>query len=324
MRALITGGGGYVGGAIVRSLLERGDEVVTLQRGNYSWLAASGAQVYTGDICNHDSIIEASRGCDIIFHVAGKTGVWGDAGEYYRINVLGTESVINACLENKIRRLVYTSSPSVIFNGSDEEGLDESAPYPDHYFNSYQVSKAIAERKVLAVNGEALATVALRPHLIWGPDDPHLVGRLADRAQKGRLRLVNRDNLVDCTYIDNAVAAHLQAADALHRDSGCSGRTYFITNGEPVVMRHLINKILAALKLPPAVKTLSPRTAYLLGAVTEAVYTLFGSSSEPPMTRFIARQLSCAHWYNISAAKRDLGYEPLISIDDGLKRLKKP
>jgi len=129
---------------------------------------------------------------------------------------------------------------------------------------------------------------------------------------------------VGADRVANAVAAHLQAADALHRDSGCSGRTYFITNGEPVVMRHLINKILAALKLPPVVKTLSPRTAYLLGAVTEAVYTLFGSSSEPPMTRFIARQLSCAHWYNISAAKRDLGYEPLISIDDGLKRLKIP
>ncbi len=321
MKALVTGGGGYLGGALVRALIARGDKVVTLQRNNHPWLEESGAGIYRGDISDHNSVLEASRGCDIIFHVAGKTGVWGSAEEYYRTNVSGTESVINACLENNINRLVYTSSPSVIFDGSDEEGVDESVPYPDHYFNYYQYSKAIAERKVLAVNSDALATIALRPHLIWGPGDPHLIARLAERARKGTLRLVKRDNLVDSTYIDNAVSAHLQAADVLSPDAPCAGRTYFITNGEPVVMNQLINKILMALDLSPVTKTVSPRTAYLAGAMTEAIYTLFRIDSEPGMTRFIARQLACAHWYDISAAKRDLGYEPRVSIEEGLEHL---
>ena len=322
MKALVTGGGGYLGGAIVRALLSRGDLVTTLQRGNYPWLGEAGAQVCTGDICHHETVLRASRGCDVVFHVAGKTGVWGDAEDYYRINVQGTESVINACLENQIKRLVYTSSPSVIFSGNDEQGLDETAPYPERYLNHYQFSKAVAERKILAVNGEALITVALRPHLIWGPGDPHLVTRLADRARNGTLRLARCDNLVDCTYIDNAVSAHLLAADMLQAGSPCAGRTYFITNGEPMIMGQLINRILEALDLGPVTKTVSPMTAYLVGVMTEVIYSLFRFDGEPRMTRFIARQLSRAHWYDISAAKTDLGYEPLISIEEGLKRLR--
>lgn len=320
MKALVTGGGGYLGGALVRALLARGDEVVTLQRGDYPWLARSGVQVNRGDVSDHNAMVSASRECDVVFHVAGKTGVWGGGEEYYRVNVAGTESVINACLENGVRRLVYTSSPSVIFSGKDEEGVDESVPYPRHYYNNYQYSKAIAERKILAVNGDDLATVALRPHLIWGPDDPHLVGRLAERARSGKLKLVNRDNLVDCTYIDNAVSAHLQAAGKLAPGSICAGRAYFITNGEPLPMRTLINRILESMNLPPT-GTISPTSAYLLGFLYETIYSAFGIKQEPLMTRFVARQLSCSHWYDISAAGRDLGYRPEVSIETGLEKL---
>lgn len=324
MKALVTGGGGYLGGALVRALLERGEQVITLQRGEYPWLERAGARVQRGDVVNTDTVLAASRGCDIIFHVAGKTGVWGDGAEYYRVNVAGTESVINACLENGVPRLVFTSSPSVVFSGADENGVDESAPYPRHYYNDYQYSKAIAERKILAVNSAALATVALRPHLIWGPGDPHLVARLVERAQAGTLRLIKRDNLVDCTYIDNAVSAHLLAADRLAPGSACAGRAYFISNGEPLPMRTLINRILAALGLAPVVRTISPRSAYLAGMIYEAWYTLLGINREPLLTRFVAKQLSCSHWYDLSAAHRDLGYQPRVSIDAGLTRLDCP
>jgi len=324
MRALVTGGGGYLGGALVRALLARGDEVITLQRGDYPWLEPAGAAIHRGDVSDTETVREAGKGCDVIFHVAGKTGVWGDGAEYYRVNVAGTESVINACLENGIPRLVYTSSPSVIFSGADADGVDESAPYPKRYFNHYQYSKAIAERKILAVNSPALATVALRPHLIWGRHDPHLVARLAQRARAGRLRLVKRDNLVDCTYIDNAVSAHLLAADRLAIGEACAGCVYFITNGEPLPMRILVNRILAALKLGPVTRTISPRNAYLAGVIAEVCYSVLRIQREPLMTRFIARQLSCSHWYDISAARRDLGYEPLVSIDDGLACLGRP
>lgn len=323
MKAFVTGGSGYLGGAIVRALITRGDRVVTLQRGDYPWLQQLGAEVHRGDLDDQEAVSKASQSCELVFHIAAKTGIWGDYDNYYRTNVMGTESVINACLENDIKHLVYTSSPSVIFNGSDEEGLDESTAYPDTYYNHYQYTKAIAERKIMAVNSNVLSTVALRPHLIWGPDDPHLVGRLIERAKSGKLRLVNRNNKIDSTYIDNAVSAHLFAADALRRHQRCAGKAYFITNGEPMIMSELINKILAAYKLPPVTKTISPTLAYALGALSETIYGLLKKKQEPMMTRFLAMQLSCAHWYDISAAKQDFNYTPRVSIAEGLKKLQR-
>jgi len=321
MKALVTGGGGYLGGAIVRALIDRGDEVSSLQRGTYPELEQLGVQTHTGDMTNPDEVIKASKDCDIIFHVAGKTGVWGDFHDYFNTNVTGTESVITACLENKISRLVYTSSPSVIFNGKDEENVNESIPYPDHYFNHYQTTKAIAERKVLAANRDGLATIALRPHLIWGQGDPHLIGRIVERAKTGKLKLVKGHSLVDTTYIDNSVSAHLLAADALQPGAACAGKTYFISDGEPVSIADFINRILATVDFPPITQTISPGLAYFIGATSEIIYELLGLKREPMMTRFIAKQLSCAHWYDISAAKRDFGYQPIVSIEEGLKRL---
>ncbi|MEX2352797.1 MAG: NAD-dependent epimerase/dehydratase family protein, partial [Gammaproteobacteria bacterium] len=231
MKALVTGGGGFLGGAIVRALLQRGHQVNSLQRGDYPELAQLNVTVYKGDMTDVATVIDASQGCDVIFHVAGKTGVWGDFQDYVRTNVTGTQSVVDACIANGIRKLVYTSSPSVVFDGHDEENITESAPYPDRYFNHYQRTKATAEQLVLAANNGNLATVALRPHLIWGPGDPHLVGRIISRAKSGKLRLVRgRQNLVDTTFIDNAVEAHLAAAERLDIHAACSGKAYFISN----------------------------------------------------------------------------------------------
>jgi len=324
MKALVTGGGGFLGGAIVRALHKRVINVRTFQRGKTPHLNKLGVEVYRGDLGDKNAVFRAVSGCDLVFHVGAKTGVWGDYEDYYQTNVRGSQHIVEACRAHGVGKLIYTSSPSVVFPGFDEENIDERAPYPKHYLTAYQKTKSIAEQLILKANCEQLATVALRPHLIWGPGDPHLIPRILERARKGRLRLVGkRENLVDSTYIDNAAAAHLNAADRLSNKAPCAGKTYFISNDEPIPMARLMNQILAAAHLPPITKTISPRIAYFAGLVLETSYKLLGKKEEPLMTRFLARQLSYAHWYNLSAAKRDLGYYPKVSIEEGMRNLEK-
>ena len=322
MKVLVTGGGGFLGGALVRALLARGDRVVTMQRGHYPDLQATGAEVHQGDLCELDLLQKAAIGCDLVLHVAGKTGVWGAYQDYYHCNVKATQAVIEACLANRIERLVYTSTPSVVFSGRDEDCINETSPYPDRFLNHYQSTKAEAEQLVLAANSSLLATLALRPHLIWGPGDPHLVRRVMERAQAGKLRLVKTDKLVDTTYIDNAVAAHLLAGDALRPGASCAGKAYFISNGTPLPLHVVINQMLEAHGLAPVQAFISPSLAILAGTFSELLYRLLGIKQEPLLTRFVARQLSCAHWYDLSAARRDLGYHPTVSHHEGLARLK--
>lgn len=327
MKVLVTGGGGFLGGAIVRRLVARGDAVRTLQRGEYPALAALGVECVRGDLSDAALVQAAVRGCDAVIHTAAKAGVWGPFEDYYRANVVGTRNVLAACRAVGVKRLVYTSSPSVVFDGRDEAGIDETAPYPARYLAHYPRTKAEAERAVLAANGPELATVALRPHLIWGPGDPHLLPRLVARAQSGKLRLVARDdNLVDSTYVDNAALAHVLALDALSRADvphrpACAGRAYFISNGEPLAMAELVNKLLAAKGVPPVTRTISPGLAYAAGAMLEMLYKLLRRRDEPPITRFVAQQLSTSHWFDLTAARRDLGYEAEVSLAEGLARL---
>jgi nucleoside-diphosphate-sugar epimerase len=261
-------------------------------------------------------------GCDIVYHVAAKAGIWGPYADFYRTNVLGTQNVIAACRQHGVRRLVYTSSPSVVFDGRDMEGVDESVPYPQHYHAPYPQTKAAAEIFVRCSNDAQLATVALRPHLIWGPEDNHLVPRILARGRQGALwRLGNRTCLVDTIYIDNAAAAHLLAADLLDIDSLVSGKAYFLSQGEPIPLWEMVNRILAAGGLPPVSRTISPELAYALGWMLEKTYAALRIKSEPRLTRFVARELSTAHWFDISAARRDFGYQPTVSLDTGMERL---
>ena len=323
MRSLVTGGGGFLGGAIIRALLARGEAVRSIQRGYYTELIELGVESIQGDLCEADDIDAAAMGCNIICHVAALAGIWGDYDKYYQSNVVATKNVINACKKNNINYLVYTSTPSVVFDGSNEEGINESTSYTEYFFNAYQETKAVAEQLILASNNAKLKTVALRPHLIWGPGDRHLVPRVIRRANAGRLRLVgNKKNKVDSCYIDNAVDAHLLAGDDLQKDEKCAGKAYFISNDEPITMSDLINKILAVVNLPPVTKSINERVAYYTGIIFECVYSLFKIKREPLMTRFIAMQLSTAHWFDLTAAKRDLLYKPKISVDEGMKRLK--
>lgn len=322
MKALVTGGGGFLGGAIVRLLRERGDTVRSFSRQSYPALDALGVEQVRGDLSDRAAVQSAAARCDIVFHVAAKAGVWGPWSDYYRANVLGTENVIVACRANSIGRLIFTSSPSVTFAGIDQKGVDESESYPKRFLAHYPHTKALAEQAILAANGPELATVALRPHLIWGPGDPHLVPRLIERARAGRLKRVGRaSKLVDTVYVDNAAAAHLLAADRLGPGSVVAGKVYFISQGEPEPLWDFVNKVLAAAGLPPMTRSVPAGVAYATGAILEGLYRLLRLRGEPPMTRFVARQLSTAHWFDLTAARRDLGYVPAVSTEEGLNRL---
>jgi nucleoside-diphosphate-sugar epimerase len=275
------------------------------------------------DLTDKAAVIKAAEGCDIIFHVAAKAGIWGSYDAFHQSNVTGTENVLDACRVHGITKLVYTSSPSVVFDGTDVEGGDESLPYPERFEAHYPQTKALAEQLVLAANSPRLATVALRPHLIWGPGDNHLVPRIIAKGKSGSLRRIGtRACLVDTVYVDNAARAHLQAAERLASDSLIAGKAYFISNGEPAPLWEMVNRILAAGDVAPVTKTISPGAAYCIGSIGEKLWKWFRLSGEPPMTRFVAKELSTAHWFNIDAASRDFGYQAEVTIDEGMQRLK--
>jgi nucleoside-diphosphate-sugar epimerase len=327
MHALVTGGGGFLGRYIVEQLIAQGERVRSLGRGAYPDLEAMGVEVRRGDIADRTTVLKACQGIDCVFHVAALAGIGVDWHPYERVNVRGTEHVLQACREHGVERLVFTSSPSVVFAGKDQCGVDESAPYDFPWMKAhnahYSMSKARAERAVLAANGHALRTCAIRPHLIWGPRDNHLIPRLIHRARLGRLQRVgDGGNHVDITYVANAADAHLQAADALtSADSPVAGKAYFISQGRSVNCWHWIDEVLRLVNLPPVRKSLSLRTATRAGAICETFCRWLRLRGEPSMTRFLAAQLATSHWFDISAARRDLGYEPAVSTPEGMKRL---
>ena len=322
MKALVTGGGGFLGLAVVRKLVERGTSVRTFSRHEHPELRSLGVQQHQGDLADADAVSAAVCGCDVVFHTAAKAGIWGPLADYHRTNVTGTENVIVACRKHRVPRLVYTSSPSVVFNGSDMEGVDESVPYPDHFDAAYPATKAAAEKLVRAANDSTLATVALRPHLIWGPGDPHLLPRLEARARAGQLRRIGRKtNLVDTVFIDNAAAAHLLAADCLSPGCPLGGRAYFITQGEPLPLWEMVNRLLDAAGAPRVQRQIPVWLALVLAAGFAAVHQALHRPGEPRLTRFVVKELSTAHWFDLSAARRDLGYRPAITTAEGLVRL---
>jgi nucleoside-diphosphate-sugar epimerase len=321
MNALVTGGGGFLGSAIVRMLHERGDEVSVLGRGTYPHIAPHIKRTFQADIRLAPAVARACEGMDIVFHVAALAGFWGRRRDFWSINVEGTRNVIEACRANGVPRLVYTSSPSVVFGRDDLCGVDESTPYPPRYLAAYPETKAAAEKMIMAANSASLATVALRPHLIFGPGDPHLIPRVIARARAGRLRQVGDGrNLVDVTYIDNAARAHVQAADALGPGSRCAGKAYFISQGKPVELWPWLNDLLKGVGAPVVTRAVSFNSAYRVGAAFELMYRTLGIIREPPMTRFIASQLAKSHYFDISAARRDFGYDLVVSTGEGVRR----
>ncbi len=322
MNALVTGGGGFLGGRIVEMLLARGDDVCVLGRGTYPRLVRAGASSIQADIRDAPAVRRACRNRDIVYHVAGLTGIWGKREAFRSVNVDGTRNVVDGCWHQGVPHLVYTSSPSVVFGKDSVSGVDESQPYASRHVAVYPATKAIAERLVLDANCSRLGTVAIRPHLIWGPGDPHLLPRILALARAGRLRRVGDGrNLVDVTYVDNAAEAHLLAADALSAGGACAGRAYFVSQGEPVELWPWFDTILEAVGVPRVTTSISFAAAYRIGAALEWFHRLTFLSREPRMTRFLATQLAKDHYFNIDAARRDLGYSPRVSTSEGIKRL---
>lgn len=323
MTALVTGGGGFLGRYLVEHLIARGEQVRVVARRRYPDLDALGVESIQGDLRDANVALEACRGTDVVYHAAGIAGIWGPWEHYYGINTLATRHIIDACRKHRVSKLVYTSSPSVTFDGGDQSGVDESVPYPTSWLCHYPHTKALAEQEVLDANGrDGLFTCSLRPHLIWGPRDQHLVPRLLARARSGKLRIVgDGSNVVDMVYADNAAAAHLQAADHLERGSPVCGSVYFISQGEPVNCWQWINEILELARLPPIGKAISFRAAWRLGAAMEVVYRCLRIRSEPRMTRFLAAQLAKDHYFDISRARSDFGYSPQVSTAEGMARL---
>jgi nucleoside-diphosphate-sugar epimerase len=322
MRALVTGGGGFLGGRIATMLNHRGDHVVALGRRRYPHIEAAGIPTMQADVGDGQALRQACAGIDVVFHVAAVARLWCDRRTIWSCNVEGTCNVIDACRHAGVRKLVYTSSPSVVFGRDDLCGVDESQPYPRRFLAHYPETKATAEKLVLAANGPELATIALRPHLIWGPGDPHLIPRVLERARAGRLVQVgDGSNQVDITYIDNAAEAHLLAADALAPGAVCAGRAYFISQVEPVSLWPWLGRIIRAAGAPPVTRRVTFSTAYRVGAAMETAWRVLRLRVEPPMTRFLATQLAKSHYFDISAARCDLGYQPRISTEEGLEAL---
>lgn len=328
---LVTGGTGFLGRRLVERLLAAGRPVTVLARRADPALAARGVRFITAALDDTAAVTAACAGHPTIFHTAAKVGVWGSYDDFYRTNVLGTRALLAGCHAHGVARLVYTSTPSVVYHGQNLANADESLPLTTACPSPYPLTKAIAERDVLAANSATLRTVALRPHLIWGVGDPHLVPRVLARARAGRLRIIGDGrNQVDMVHVENAVDAHLLAERALSGSQrsalhaqlpAACGRPYFITNGEPVLLWDWINALLTALGEPPITRRLSLSTASALGAVCETLWRVLPVNTEPPMTRFIAAELAKDHWFNLAAARRDLGYIPRISMATGTAEL---
>lgn len=323
MQILVTGAAGFLGLAICRLLRARGDQVIGLQRNFSSALAELGVSQHLADLADPERVSAAATGCEAVMHVAAKAGDWGSLADFHAANVLGTRNVLAACRLHGLTRLVYTSTPSVVHAGGDLEGVSETLPYPARFHAHYPATKAIAEAEVLAANNATLATLALRPHLIWGPGDNQLLPRIIQRARAGKLRLVGKPKLIDTLYIENAAAAHVQALDRLVPGAPCSGRAYFLSQGEPIDSGTMINALLESAGLPPEHRRIPYPVAYAAGALLEAWWALTRRGGEPPMTRFLANQLATAHWYDLSAARKMLGYNPEISLVEGLARLQR-
>lgn len=319
-RILVTGGGGFLGKAIITKLVQRGASVSSFSRHLYPELNRMGIKQFQGDISDIHAVEKACVGMDMVFHVAAKAGISKRWDDYFKPNVIGTENIVKACLKNSVTRLVYTSSPSVIFNGKDMEGVDESVPYPPVYHAPYPETKAMAEKIVLNETSAALRTIILRPHLIWGPGDNHLLPGMLARAKRLK-RVGDGKNRVDTIYIDNAVHAHILAGDKLKANPALSGKIYFISQDEPVLLWKMVDDMIGAAGIPPVRGSVSTKSAELAGMVMEWIFSLFNIKKDPPITKFMAKELATSHWFDISKAKEDLGYQPIVSTYQGLLRL---
>jgi nucleoside-diphosphate-sugar epimerase len=320
-KILVTGAGGFLGSYIARDLLKEKFEVHSFSRSLYKSLDDIGVIQHTGHLENYEEIKSALVGKDAVIHCASKVGMNGLYDDFYSANVSGTENLIKAMKELGIKKLVYTSTPSVVFGKDDLINADETTPYPKKFLSKYAETKMLAEKKVIEANGANFYSISLRPHLVFGPGDLNLIPRLIEARKKNKLKIVgNGKNLVDVLYIENASQAHLLALKALETNPKVRGQCYFIGQG-PVVLWDFINQILKKNDLPPVTKKVHLSIAYIIGALIEFFLHLVGkSNTHPPMSRFIALQLGKSHYFSHKKAEKDLDFHPMISIDEAVQR----
>lgn len=322
MNILITGAGGFLGLHLAEKLKKLGHNVINFSRSHHQGLDVLDIKTRQGNLTNIDDVMKAFEGIDTVFHVASKVGMWGNYKDFFDTNVIGSRNVILACKKYGIKQLIYTSTPSVVFGKEDLCGVDESIDYPKEFLSHYAQTKAEAEKEVLAANGYELSTCALRPHLIFGPNDPHLFPRVIDSAKKGRLKIVgDGQNLVDVAFVENVADAHILAMDKLLRlDPGVCGKAFFIAQEKPVKLWDFVNDILEANKIPRLTKKISAKSAFNIGLIFEKFYGLFGIKKEPAMTRFISLQLSKSHYFNHTNAKNKLGFIPKVPLKEAFEK----
>ena len=323
MNVLVTGGGGFMGMALIKRLIKEGHKVTSFSRREYPLHWALGIASIQADITDYDAVEKACENRDVVFHIAAKVGIWGEYDSYYSTNVTGTRNVIEACRKQGVGRVVFTSSSSVVFDGSDLDGIDESYPYPSKYLSHYSATKAMAEQLIIESNSVSLKTISLRPHLVWGPYDAHLIPGILKRASSGKLRRIgDQEHFIDTTYIDNMVDALMLAAESLQTEPEAAGRNFFITNGEPARVWDFVNSIIQIAGHEPVQKKIPERVAMFAAGTSEFFHKTFRVKSEPFMTRFAIREICTNHWFDISSARDILGYNPKVSYAEGFKNLK--
>lgn len=323
MKILVTGGSGFLAQHLIHGLVQQGyTDLRIFNRRASAEMLKKDFEISYGDLCDAESVATAVRGCEVVFHVAAKAGIWGSYQSYYKPNVIGTQNVLKACQRFGVKKLIYTSTPSVVFNGQPLANVSERVGYGHRGLCAYEKTKIIAEKIVLAANRKNnLLTIALRPHLMWGPGDRNLIPTLLQKVKHHRLFQVgNGENWVDLTYVENAAQAHILAMQSLGQRK-VDGKAYFISQNDPVQLWEWIRILLQRLQLPAVTKKIPYPLAYFLGLGCEGLYKLFCIQKQPPMTRFLAKQLAYDHYFDISAAKMDLTFLPQISNEEGLERL---
>lgn len=331
-KCLVIGGGGFLGGWIVRQLRAREVPVRVLGRNRYPELEPLAVDCQVGDITKPADVQEACRGMDTVFHTASLSYMWGKRELIYQVNVEGSANVIKACRDHGVARLVYTSSPSVVIGEKNIVNGDESLPYPERYNADYPRSKGMAEQLVLKANtqsaasekngNERLLSCAIRPHLLWGPGDPHIMPRIRAAASSGRLRQVgDGNNQITITQVENAAWAHLLAALELAGQARCAGKAYFVGDEEPILLWPWLNQVMEIWSLPQIKKRVPWGLTRFLALLSEGLHYFFPGLGEPFMTTFIVDQLVRSHSFSYQAAKRDFGYQPIVSPQDGLQKI---
>lgn len=323
MKILISGAGGFLGFEIAKMLVKDYPqaEIINFSRSHHPKLDEFNIKTRKGDLRNAQDVERALKGIDHVFHVAALPGVWGKREEYFGINYDGTKNMVKAAKKLGIKKFIYTSTPSVVFGKEALCGLDETTPYPEEFYTYYAHSKRLAEEYVLKSATNEFLTCAIRPHLIWGKGDPHILPRLSERAKKGQLKIIGEgDNLVDVTHVKNAAHAHLLAFNKITSDH-VNGQAYFVGQERPVNCWEFINQLLAAAKAPPVTKKISYKLAFNLGYIFEKIYSALKIDKDPPMTRFVALQLSHSHYYSHMKAQKDLEYHVLVTIEQGLDEI---